>query len=471
VDFDREGLIPRMVSIEGPLLAVGDVNGDGRDDLFAGGAKGEPGQLLVQQSASRFMPTNTAVFEEDDISEDLGAAFFDADGDGDQDLYVVSGGNEFAPAAPPLEDRLYLNDGTGSLTRTRGRLPDLDQSGSVVVPADVDRDGDLDLFVGGRVVPVRYGVAPESYLLENDGTGRFTDATDALAPGFDDLGMVTDAHWTDVNGDGQNDLVVVGEWMPITVFEGTDRGLFRMETTGLAQSHGWWNRIVAADFDDDGDTDFAVGNLGENLRLQATPETPARMYVGDFDRNGDPEPILTVYREGQEVPFVLRGPLVKQLSPLRRRFPNHATYAGTPIDSVFSAEQRARATVHRTDTFASVYVENQGDGTFAVRPLPYEAQLSAMYALWPTDANADGHLDLLMAGNFHGFPPNIGRLDATYGTVLHGDGTGGFTAAHPRETGFHVPGQARDIAAIDTPRGRLFVVAKNDAPAQVFRLR
>ena len=471
VDFDREGLIPKMVSIDGPLLAVGDVNDDGRDDLFAGGAKGEPGQLLVQRSGSRFVPTNTDLLQNDAISEDLGAAFFDADGDGDEDLYVVSGGNEFAPSAPPLEDRLYLNDGRGQFTETRGRIPDLDQSGSVVVPADVDRDGDLDLFVGGRVVPIRYGVAPRSYVLENDGTGTFTDATDRLAPDVADLGMVTDAHWTDVDGDGQKDLIVVGEWMPITLFRGTDAGLEPMQTSGLDQSHGWWNRLLAADVDADGDTDFVVGNLGENTRLEATPEQPARMYVSDFDRNGTPEPIVTVYREGKEVPFVLRGPITKQLSSLRRRFPDHESYAGAPIDSVFTPAQLERATVRRTDTFASVYVENQGNGAFTVRPLPYEAQLSAMFALHATDANNDGHLDLLLAGNFHGFPPNIGRLDATYGTVLYGTGTGDFSAAQPRETGFHVPGQARDIAVLDTPSGRLFVVSKNDAPAQVFRLR
>ena len=471
VDFHRETLIPKMVSIQGPRLAVGDLNGDGRDDVFAGGAKGQPGQVLVQQSGNRFVPTNTEVLKQDAVSEDLGAAFFDADGDGDNDLYVVSGGNEFASSAPALEDRLYLNDGRGGLTRTYGRLPDLDQSGSVVVPADVDRDGDLDLFVGGRVVPVRYGVPPQSFLLENDGSGTFTDATDRLAPGLSRIGMVTDAHWTDVDGDAHPDLVVVGEWMPLSIFKGTERGLERMDVTGLEATHGWWTRLEAADFDGDGDTDFVVGNLGQNTRFAATPERPMRMYVGDFDRNGDPEPILTMYRQGEEVPFVLRGPLVKQLSPLRRVFPDHQSYAGTPIDSVFAPQQLERALTRRTDTFASAYVENQGGGAFAVRPLPYDAQLSAMYALHATDANGDGHLDVLMAGNFHGFPPNIGQLDATHGLVLYGDGSDGFSAALPRKTGFRVPGQARDIAAVDTPRGRLFVVAKNDAPAQVFRLR
>ena len=471
VDFDTETLIPKKISIDGPLLAVGDVNGDGRDDLFAGGAKGHPGQLLVQRAGGRFVPTNTDLLEQNAISEDLGAAFFDADGDGDLDLYVVSGGNEFAPSAPPLEDRLYLNDGRGRLTKTRGRIPDLDQSGSVVVPADVDGDGDLDLFVGGRVVPVRYGIPPESVVLENDGTGTFTDATDDLAPGLDDLGMVTDAHWTDVDGDGQNDFVVVGEWMPITIFRGTGAGLEPMNASGLDTTHGWWNRLTVADFDADGDPDFVVGNLGENVRLTASPDEPTRMYVGDFDRNGDPEPILTVYRQGEEVPFVLRGPLLKQLPPLRRAFPDHKSYAGTPIDSVFSPQQLEQALPYRADTFASVYVENRGNGTFAVRPLPYESQLSAMYALHATDVNDDGHLDVLMAGNFYGFPPNIGRLDATYGTVLYGDGTGHFTAALPRDTGFFVPDQARDIAVLNTPRGRLFVVSKNDAPAQAFRLQ
>ena len=249
VDFDRERLMPKMVSTEGPFMAVADVNGDGLDDVFIGGAKDQPGQLLLQQSDGRFVKGDSRAFEEDRISEDVGATFFDANGDGDHDLYVVSGGNEFSDMAPALQDRLYLNDGRGGFPKTTGHVPEDAISGSRVVAADYDRDGDIDLFVGGRVVPGRYGLDPQSMLLQNDGRGRFTDVTSKLAPELQRVGMVTDALWHDVTADGRIDLVVVGEWMPITIFRNAGRGrLERIQAKGLEKSHGWWNRIVAGDF-------------------------------------------------------------------------------------------------------------------------------------------------------------------------------------------------------------------------------
>jgi hypothetical protein len=472
VDFNREGLIPKKLSTEGPRLAVGDVNGDGRDDLYAGGAKNQPGRLLVQQADGGFVPTNEALFDDDRVSEDVDAVFFDADADGDQDLYVVSGGNEYAPETDPLQDRLYLNDGTGTFTAAPDRLPDFEHSGGTVAAADYDGDGDTDLFVGSRVVPWNYGKTPPSLLLENDGTGRFTDATDDLAPTLRDVGMVTDAAWIDVVGDARADLVVVGEWMPITVFENTGERLARANADGLGDSHGWWNRLAAADFDGDGDTDFVVTNLGTNTRLDASPKQPASLYVSDFDDNGYSDPVLSVYRQGQNVPFVLRGPIVNQINPLRQKFPSHEAYAGTPISDVFTEAQLQEAVTKRAHTFSSVYVENEGDGTFTPHELPFEAQLAPMYGLHADDVNGDGHLDVLMAGNFHGVPPNLGRMDASYGVVLHGDGTGTFTAVPTRESGFRVTGEARDIVPLDVAgQSELIVVAKNDGPVQVFRRR
>ncbi|MFB6230680.1 MAG: VCBS repeat-containing protein [Salinibacter sp.] len=478
VDFNREKLIPKKLSTEGPRLAVGDVNGDGRDDLYAGGAKRQPGRLLVQQpqpSSEQFVSTNEELFAEDAVSEDLDALFFDADGDGDQDVYVVSGGNEYAPKTPPLEDRLYLNDGTGAFTKARNRLPGIEQSGSVVVASDYDGDGDEDLFVGGRVVPWNYGKNPRSVVLENDGTGHFTDVTTEVAPELRKVGMVTDALWADVTGDGREDLVVVGEWMPISVFENTGGRLERMqprEQSGLAKSHGWWNRVVAADVGDDGDMDLVVGNLGRNTRLDASVEKPTSLYVNDFDRDGSSEPVLSMYRQGKNVPFVLRDPLVNQIPPLKQKFPSHEAYADTPISEVFSDAQLDDALTKRTYTFSTVYVENEGNGSFSVHELPFEAQLAPVYGISADDVNGDGHLDLLLAGNFHGAPPNLGRMDASYGTVLHGNGAGHFTAVPTRESGFLVTGQARDITTINTAnRGRLLLVAKNDGPIQVFRRR
>jgi hypothetical protein len=471
VDFNREGLIPKKVSTEGPRLAVADVNGDGRDDVYVGGPKSVPGKLLLQQPGGGFAASSEETFARDDVSEDLDATFFDADGDGDLDLYVVSGGNEFSPRAPALDDRLYLNDGSGRFTRVTGRLPDFRQSGSTVAAHDYDGDGDVDLFVGGRVVPWSYGESPKSVLLENDGTGHFENVIEEAAPGLREIGMVTDATWTDVTGDGRADLVVVGEWMPIAVYRNTGRGLERVDAEGLERSNGWWNRVVARDFDGDGDTDLVAGNFGLNSRLEASPENPTSMYVSDFDQNGYSEPILTVYRQGKEVPFVLRGPITSQLSMLKRKFPSHKSYAGTPIGEVFTEQQLAEATHKTVYTFATSYIENTDDG-FKMRELPIRAQFAPVFGILPTDVNDDGHLDLMLAGNFHGVKPNLGRLDASYGLVLHGNGRGGFTPVPTRESGFQVSGEARDIEVVDTAEhGRLIVVAKNDAPAQIFRKR
>jgi hypothetical protein len=472
VDFTREGLIPKKLSTEGPRLAVGDVNGDGREDLYVGGAKKQPGRLLVQRPSGRFVPTNEDLFADDQISEDIGATFFDADNDGDQDLYVVSGGNEYTEEAPALADRLYINDGSGTFTKARGRLPTLRRSGSVVAASDVDGDGDQDLFIGSRVVPWNYGADPKSVLLENDGTGHFTEVTGEVAPKLREIGMVTDAVWTDATGNGQEDLVVVGEWMPISIFENTGGRLRRLTPSGLTQSSGWWNRVAAADFDDDGDTDFVVGNLGNNTRLKARPNRPASLYVNDFDRDGSEEPVLSMYRGGENVPFVLRNRLIEEIPPLQEQFSSHEAYAGTPISSVFSADQLDAADVKRAHTFSTVYVENEGDGSFSMRPLPFETQLSPMYGIFPEDVNGDGHLDVLLAGNFHGAPPNLGRMDASHGVVLRGDGTGRFSAVPTRESGFSVTGEAREIKTITTTaHGPLVLVAKNDGPVQVFRRR
>ena len=324
VDFDREPLMPKLVSTEGPNLAVADVNGDGLDDIFIGGAKGQPGKLLIQQRDGSFASTNDAVFAPDSLSEGVGAVFFDANGDGRPDLYVVSGGNEYSEGAPALQDRLYLNDGHGKFHKAEGYLPTEAASGSHVVAADYDGDGHVDLFVGGRVVPWSYGADPQSMLLHNDGTGHFTDVTAKLAPELQHVGMVTDAAWQDVDGDGRLDLVIVGEWMPITVFHNDGGGrLKRMTVPGLEQSEGWWNRIVTGDFNGDGRVDFVVGNLGLNGRLHATPQEPVTMYVKDFDGDGAAEQLISVYNQGASYPLAQRDALISALPFLKSRFPTY----------------------------------------------------------------------------------------------------------------------------------------------------
>ena len=471
VDFDRERLIPKLVSTEGPYLAVGDVNGDGLDDVFIGGARGQPGKLLVQQRDGSFASTNEALFAADSVSEDLGAVFFDANGDGRPDLYVVSGGSEYSNVAPALQDRLYLNDGKGKFRKAEGFLPSETASGSRVVAADYDGDGHVDLFVGGRVVPWAYGADPQSMLLHNDGNGHFTDVTAAMAPELQHVGMVTDAVWRDVDGDGRLDLVVVGEWMPITVFHNEGGGkLRRMPVRGLENSEGWWNRIVAADVNGDGKVDFVVGNLGLNSRLHATPKEPATMYVKDFDGDGSMEQIISLYNRGKSYPLPLRDDLLRALPSLTSRFPTYKDYATKTVTDIFTPQELADAIQKKVSTFATSVALNNGDGSFTLVPLPDEAQIAPVYGILATDLDHDGHTDLLVAGNFDGFRPEIGRMAASYGLVLRGDGKGHFTPVRVSQSGFFVPGQSRDIARVRTPRGDLFVVARNNDRPLIFRL-
>ena len=470
VDFDREPLIPKMLSTEGPYMAVADVNGDGLEDAFIGGARDQPGALLIQRRDGRFGGSNERLFELDSVSEDLGAVFFDADGDGDLDLYVVSGGNEFSEISPALQDRLYLNDGRGRFRKANDALPGEYTSGSRVAAADFDGDGDIDLFVGGRVRPGHYGIDPPSTLLQNDGHGHFTDVTAKLAPELARIGMVTDALWQDVDGDGRVDLVVVGEWMPIMIFRNTGRGrLERLNTPGLEKSNGWWNRIVAGDFTGDGRVDFVVGNLGLNTRLRATETEPATMYVKDFDRNGFVEQIVATYSGGVSRPLAVRDELLKSLPSLKIRFLTYKDYARQTVADVFSAAELAGAVEKRAYRFATALARSNGDGSFTLVPLPREAQIAPVYGMLAADFDRDGRLDLLLAGNFDGVKPEIGRMSASYGLFLRGDGNGGFTPVGAVESGFFVPGQARDVGRIRSRQGDLYIVTRNNDRPLIFR--
>ena len=462
VDFDREPLIPKMVSREGPFVAVGDVNGDGLDDFFIGGAKGQPSALYVQRPNGTFVATNLPLFEADRISEDLGAAFFDANGDGNLDLYVVTGGNEFSDLAPALEDRLYLGDGRGHFRKTIDRLPPFATSGSRVA---ISKDY---VFVGGRVVPGRYGIDPPSTLLKRDGHGRFTDVTAQVAPDLSRVGMVTDALWVDVDHDGRLDLVVVGEWMPITVFRNTGTKFERISVRGLEHTAGWWNRIITADFNGDGRPDFVIGNLGLNTRLHASLTQPIRLYVKDFDGNGFPEQVVTLSEGSKSLPLALRDELTSALPYLKPRYPKYADYAGQTVEQVFGNDLKG-AVLQQAETFATAIALSNHDGSYTLVPLPREAQIAPVYGILAGDFDHDGKLDLLLAGNFSGVQPDIGSMMASHGLMLRGNGRGEFTAVDGAHSGFVVRGEARDIQRLRTSRGALYVVARNNDRPLFFR--
>ena len=470
VDFDRERLIPRMLSTEGPAAATADVNGDGLDDIYLGGAKDQAGQLLLQRANGTFAPSNPGVFEVDAVSEDVGAVFFDANGDRHPDLYVVSGSNEYAGGSSALQDRLYLNDGKGNFRKATDALPSESNSGSRVTAFDYDGDGDQDLFVGSRSIPWRYGITPVSMLLRNDGRGHFTDVTAQLAPDLAEVGMVTDAVWQDIDGDRRPDLIVVGEWMPVTVFRNAGGGrLAKVVVKGLEQSSGWWNRIIAGDFTGDGKIDFVIGNLGLNSRLKASVAQPTTMFVKDFDGNGFVDQIIACYSGARSYPIVLRDEMIKALPPLKVRFLSYTDYAKASVSDIFLPEDLASAAQRKAETFATSLMRNNGDGSFTLVPLPDEAQLAPVYGIAASDFDGDGMQDLLLGGNFDGVKPDIARLSDSYGVVLRGVKGGGFAAVPRLASGFFVPGQTREILRVRGRGGDQIVIARNNERPLVFR--
>ncbi|ACY48643.1 VCBS repeat-containing protein [Rhodothermus marinus] len=470
VDFTREPLQPHRLSREGPALAVGDVNGDGLDDVFLGGAKWQSARLLVQQPDGTFRPTNEALWEAESRYEDVDAAFFDADGDGDLDLYVVSAGNEWWGQAEALRDRLYRNDGRGQFRRDEQALPDLFVNGCCVRVADYDGDGDPDLFVGGRVEARRYGEAPRSFLLENRGDGTFADVTEARAPALARVGMVTDAVWEDFNGDGRLDLLVVGEWMPLTLLSQDADG--RLMPVALENTEGWWFSVQAADLDQDGDLDFVAGNLGLNASLQATPDRPVMLYLHDFDRDGQTDPVLVAYWDRQAYPVATIDLLVRRFPELGQQFESYRSWGARTLDELFGQEALRQATVRQAYTFASVWAENDGQGHFTLHSLPEPAQWFPVRALQISDVTGEGRPDIIAAGNFDEANPALGHYGHGPGAVLVQTKTGTFMPLRPDASGLILRGQVRHLSWLQRPDGqRWLLAARNDTSVQVLALR
>lgn len=456
IDFDKEKLIPHKLSQFGPGLAAADIDGNGLDDIYVGGSGELPGHFFLQQTNGKFITTPLPFLTGADARrpEQLGILFFDADGDGDQDLYCASGSNEYPADTKNYQDQFYTNDGKGHFTYDTLALPLNYTSKSCVKAVDYDNDGDLDLFVGGRCLPGKYPLAVSSFIYRNDsknGSPQFTDITSDVAPGLKNIGMVCDATWTDFDNDGATDLVLLGEWMPISFFKNV-KGRFQnvTEQSGLAKELGWWTSITAGDFDNDGDIDYVAGNLGQNSFFRASAEYPVNIYTKDFDNNGTLDGIVTVFLKDQqgvkkEYTALNRDDIVNQLPALKKTFLTYKQFADAGIEQLFTAEQMKGATKLRATNFHSCYLQNKGNGKFELKPLPAMAQLAPLNGMVTDDFNNDGNLDIAVSGNDYGNEVTNGRYDAMNGLVLQGDGQGNFSAQTILQSGLYIPGDARAL--------------------------
>lgn len=470
-DYDRDVLLKQKYSTQGPAMAVGDVNGDGLDDLYLGGAAGQAKQLFIQQKNGKFAESKQIDFGMDLTTENTDAIFFDADKDNDLDLFIVTGSNEFPENAPELHDLLYINDGKGNFKRDV-RFPSIFENGSCVAAADFDKDGDQDLFVGSRMISGKYGVNPASNFYINDGTGEFKNQSKRFMAEINELGMVTDAEWSDIDKDGYMDLIVTQDWGQIVIFK-NERGRKMTLSSKIKDSEGLWNCIKPADIDGDGDTDFIVGNIGDNTKLKVSPENPALLHVKDFDSNGTVEQIISCLTEdGKTYPMVLKGELQRALPMIKRKYVKYTDYANQSITDMFTPEQIKDCVERKITTTKTVFLINDGKGNLEIKALPIEAQYSRVAAIETGDFDKDGILDILLAGNFYDVLPEWGRFDANYGLFLKGKGKGNFEVKKSSETGFKTIGQVRKMYKLKASANQeVVVLAKNNDKAQVFSFK
>ncbi len=474
VDFKHEYLLPYQLSKDGPRLAKADVNGDGLEDVFVGAPMGQSAKLFLQIAGEKFVESTSQPWKDDSLSEDIQSVFFDLDGDGDQDLYVVSGGNETHSSVAQMQDRLYINNGNGAFAKATGVLPLFSGSKSCVAVADYDKDGKPDVFIGGRVVPGKYGISPQSFLLKNNSSKDHLALVDAIshdAPGLQFAGMVTDACWTDLNRDGWPDLIVVGDWMPVTVYmNNKGRLINKTKEYKLEQSAGLWTRIMPGDIDNDGDTDFILGNLAPNTQLKASVKEPMSLCVNDFGRNGVSMPVLNYFIQGRCYPYPSRDELSEVMPQLKKKFLRYASYANATINEVFTPEQMKGMKELKVQQLKNCVLENMGNEKFGLKELSMEAQMSPVFGASIEDINDDGKNDLILSGNFYPFRVQLGREDASYGLVQAGTGAGKFTSLPLNKTGWITSGDIRDMISVKTKAGKtLYVLAKNNERLQVIK--
>ncbi len=464
IDFKQEPLLPHEFSKMGPTIAVADINNDGLDDFYVGGSKDHEGTIFIQDLLGQFKIKNEQELIADKEFEDLGSEFFDADNDGDKDLIVVSGGNEYPDDSIKYPVRLYMNDGNGNFKKNSS-FPNIYTSAKAIAIDDYDKDGDQDVFIGGRVVPGRYGLMPNSYLMKNN-KGYFSEVANIS---LKNIGMVTGAIWCDVDGDSWKDLVLVGEWMPLTIFKNKN-GVLDSLPTITSNSYGWWNTIQQADLDGDGDMDLIAGNISFNTKYKANEQFPLTMIVSDFDNNGSTDCIISAYQDGISYPIAMRDVLLDQIPTLKKKFLRYKDYSSATINTIFSSEQLKKATTLKMNDIANTVFTNDGYGNFTQQYLPVKSQIFPINAVITEDVNKDGIVDLLVAGNDYSTEVETGRKDGGIGLYLSGIGKNKFKATPVTESGFYVPGDVKCMKKIVIKNKSCVIVGKNSDAIQILQL-
>lgn len=471
-DFKRQPLLNHMYSPTGPILASGDVNKSGFPALFVGGTQGKPGELFFQASTGQFFKAQGLDLSADSDFADADAVFFDASGNGWQDLYIVSGGyHDYEKDDERLQDRLYLNQGGGNFKKATDKLPSMKTSGSCVRPIDINGDGFMDLFVGGRVIPGEFPEPPRSYILMNDGTGKFIDMTSSFSSELENLGMVTDAQWVDLNEDGFPDLVVVGEFMPIEVFINEGGKGLRKATDEFFETplYGMWSKLAVGDFDKDGDLDFIVGNFGLNTQLKASDAEPLTLLYDDFDKNGSIDPILSLYIQGESYPFLSRDELLDQMYGMRSKFTTYESFANAKLTDMFTKQQLQDAQQLQVTTLNTMYLENK-EGKLVPHDLPMEAQFAPIYAISVMDYTKDGNLDFILGGNQNATRLRLGLIDANFGQVYAGDGNGKFRYVSQKESGLRFLGDVKSMLPVKMAHLDVLMVGINNQGVESYLL-